>query len=96
MIGYVYEIEAVAGEREVVCLDQRSNFEVAVEHYVAADCDALTRRDPSIACSSSRKLRSHASLVFGIVGSTERAVASQRRQVGASGSRFIQSKWING
>jgi hypothetical protein len=34
--------------------------------------------------------------VGGVFGSTERAVASHCDQVGASRSRFIQSKWISG
>ncbi|SEI15189.1 hypothetical protein SAMN05216228_102911 [Rhizobium tibeticum] len=59
---------------------------------IAMPCPATTA---SIACSSSRKLKSQA--LSGISsGSIERAVASHRDQVGASGSRFIQSKWING
>ena len=60
---------------------------------IAIPCLATTA---SIACSSSRKLRSQVLLISERSESIEPAIASHRDQVGASGSRFIQSKWMSG
>ena len=96
MIWHVHQIEAVAWEKQIVRPDELAALKLMAHHDIAADSDALASDDRVDRVQLLAKLRSQTFVTSGRSGSTERAVASHRRQVGALGSELNQSKWIKG